>query len=352
MRSMSKRSVTIFDVAREASVSVKTVSRVLNDEPRVRTDTRTTVLAAVKRLKYQRNAYARGLRADNTNIYGLIYADASGGYHSDVLAGVLTKCKAEGCHLIVELIEGQNQVQQMEKFVAQVRLDGAVVMAPLCDDTRLLAILAEYNIPVVRISPRQGYSGELTVAIDDEQAAIDIVDHLVALGHRRIGFVQGTPDMAASEQRLAGYRKALHRHDIAEDASLIAPGHFDLASGEVAGAALLALPEPPSAIVAANDETAAGVLAAAYQYGLVVPQDLSICGFDDSMVARTVSPPLTTVRQPSRDVGSEAIAILRQYRRDMAGGHPVASIRKIMQHQVIVRGSTSGPRLPNSGTRS
>lgn len=344
MAMMSKRSVTIFDVAREASVSVKTVSRVLNDEPRVRPDTRTAVMAAVKRLKYQRNAYARGLRADNTNIYGLIYADASGGYHSDVLAGVLRKCKAEGCHVIVELIEGQSQVHQIETFVAQVRLDGAVLMAPLCDDPRLVAILAEYNIPVVRVSPRQEFPGELSVAINDVQAATDIVDHLVALGHRRIGFVEGTPDMAASEQRLAGYRAALRHYGLVEDAALIVPGHFDMESGEAAATTLLALPDRPTAIIAANDETAAGVLAIAYQRGLGVPGDLSICGFDDSMAARTVSPALTTVRQPSRDVGSEAIAILMQYRRDMAEGRPVASVRKIMQHQVIVRGSTAAPR--------
>lgn len=342
MRLVSRPSVTIFDVAREAGVSVKTVSRVLNDEPRVRAATRTAVLAAASSLKYQRNAYARGLRAENSNIYGLIYADATGGYHADLLQGILTRCKAEGFHLIVKLLDGGELVQNLERFLAQVRLDGAVITAPLSDDPALLKVLASYGVPTVRVAPRETMPGELTVGIDDMHAAMEIVDHVVALGHRRIGFVEGTPGLAATVQRARGYRAALERHGIDFDAALVRPGHFDIASGEAAGMELLALPDPPTAIIASNDETAAGVLAAASSVGVRVPDQLSVCGFDDSMIARIILPRLTTVRQPTRELGSEAIAILAQHRRELAEGRPVASVRKIMQHEVIVRGST-GP---------
>jgi len=343
MLMMSRRSATILDVAREAAVSPKTVSRVLNDEPRVKADTRTAVLDAVKRLRYERNSYARGLRAGNSNVYGMIYADSTGGYHMDVLHGVLRKCKEEGFHLIVELLEGRDIVRQLEKFVTQVRLDGAVLMAPLSDDIRLTGVLNDYAVPVIRIAPRTVRPGDLTVGIDDEQAAADIVTHLIDLGHRRIGFIEGTPNMAASEQRLAGYRRALGEHGLDFNPALVQPGQFSFASGEAGGHALLSTDCPPTAIIASNDETAAGVLSAALSAGLRVPSDVSICGFDDSMVAKTVFPHLTTVRQPSQDIGTEAISILQQFRKDVAAGRSVASIRKVLRHEVIARASTAPP---------
>lgn len=343
---MNRQSVTIFDVAKKAGVSVKTVSRVLNDEPRVRTNTRNVVLAAASDLKYQRNAYARGLRAENSNIYGLIYADATGGYHTDILHGVLTKCKAEGFHLIVELLTDGDIVQKLERFVAQVRLDGVVMTSPLSDNPSLLSVLADYGVATVRVSPRESIGCDLIVGIDDGRAAMDIVDYLVGLGHRRIGFVQGTPGLAATEQRYAGYRSALANHGLAHDDALVEPGHFDFETGESAGERLLGLAEPPTAIIASNDEAAAGVLAAASRAGVGVPDALSVCGFDDSMIARVLVPKLTTVRQPSQQMGSEAIAMLMQHRRELAEGRPLAAVRKTLQHEVVVRGSAAAVRRP------
>ena len=337
---MARRSYTMSDVARDAGLSIKTVSRVLNNEPFVREDTRRAVMASVKKLNFQRNAYARGLRAGSSNIYALFYEDPEGGYHAGILHGVLAECKAAGLHLMVEMLSGPEAARQLETFVAQVRLDGAVLTPPLCDNAALLDILDAFEVPVARLSPATMLSRGLVVGIDDERAAFDLANYLIGRGHRRIGFIEGIPGHVATTRRRRGYAEALALHGIALDETLIHRGHFDFDSGIEAGADLLGLAGRPTAIIAGNDETAAGVMAAAYRLGLRVPDDFSLCGFDDSPIASALSPPLTTIRQPTCQFGIDAIRLMVEHRASVSRG-AYASMRIIMAHELVERDSVA-----------
>ena len=337
---MARRSYTMSDVARDAGLSIKTVSRVLNNEPFVRDDTRRAVMASVKKLNFQRNAYARGLRAGRSNIYALFYQDPEGGYHAGILHGVLAKCKAEGFHLMVEMLSGAETAAQLQTFITQVKLDGAVLTPPLCDSEALLDILDGHEVPVARLSPAVMLSRGLVVGIDDKRAAYDLTRYLIDRGHRRIGFIEGIPGHIATTRRRRGYVEALAERGIAPCDALIHHGHFDFASGIDAGTDLLGLADRPTAIIAGNDETAAGVMAAAYRLGLRAPDDFSLCGFDDSPIASALSPPLTTIRQPTRQFGMDAIRLMMEHRR-AAPGHDYASMRIVMAHELVERHSVA-----------
>ncbi|MGN6374581.1 MAG: LacI family DNA-binding transcriptional regulator [Sphingomonas sp.] len=335
---MARRSATIGDVARDSGLSIKTVSRVLNDEPFVREDTRRTVMESVRKLNYQRNVHARGLRADASNIHALFYEDPRGGYHANILHGVLTRCQAEGLHLMVEMLHPGRAAADLQKFIGQVRLDGAVLTPPLCDDDELLALLDRYEVPVARLSPASALDRGLVVGIDDEQAAFDLTMHLLDKRHRRIGVVGGMSGHGATARRRLGYARALTAAGLGVDEALFHQGRYDFDSGLRAGGDLLRLLNRPTAIIAGNDETAAGIMAAAHRLGLRVPHDLSVCGFDDSPIARSLTPGLTTVRQPVRQMGIEAIRLTMSAR---AAGEPRRTQQLIMPHTLIERESVA-----------
>ena len=174
--------------------------------------------------------------------------------------------------------------------------------------------------------------------MDDAGAADDMTTHLVNPGHRRIGFVVGHPNHMASDQRLFGYRRALDRAGIAFEPELVRPGLFDFDSGAAAADALLALAKPPTAIFASNDDMAAGVLAVAHRRGLAVPDDLSVAGFDDTQLASAVWPPLTTIRQPTRELAYTAAALL--FERADGVEH------RRLHHELVLRRSTARPHRP------
>ncbi len=340
---MSKRAYTIKEVAEDAGLSVKTVSRVLNNEIYVTDETRRVVMESVKKLGYQRNAYARGLRAEKSNFYGLFYANSMAGYHSEVLHGVLAKCKAEDLHLIVELLKDRKLYDQLEDFVAQFRLDGAVLLPPHCDDQKILRIFARHNVPVVRVAPMYNHDTALSVGIDDEKAGYDITRYLLTLGHRRIGFIEGIPDHAATPQRRKGARRALAEFGLDINDELVRSGRFDFDSGLAGTLELMALDIPPTAIVASNDFAAAGVIAAATRLGVAVPAKLSVTGFDDSPISGFVTPAITTVRQPVRELGMEAINIVMEFRKGIK--KKASTIRKVLAHDLIERASTAAPEF-------
>jgi LacI family transcriptional regulator len=174
--------------------------------------------------------------------------------------------------------------------------------------------------------------------MDDVQAADDMTTHLINLGHRIIGFIMGHPNHMASEQRLFGYRRALDRAGVAFEPTLVRSGEFDYASGAKAAEALLALPRRPTAIFASNDDMAAGVLAVAHKQGLAIPDGLSVCGFDDTALASIVWPPLTTIRQPTRELAFAAASLLFE----KADGVE----HRRLQHELVIRASTARVRLP------
>ena len=313
--------VRIEEVAAAAGVSMKTVSRVLNRELNVREDTRARVQKAVDKLKYVPHFSARSLAGNKSFLVALLYNNPSANYLMEVMAGVLDACAAEQYNMLLCPLEpdGPRVVSEVEALIGRSQPDGLVLTPPITDSALLLRRLAELEIPYASVSPKQQRKC-IGVAMDETQAAFDIVAHLVSLGHRRIGHIVGHTAHGASGWRLTGYKQGLERAGLKYDPALVVPGEFSFESGARGAEALLALRKPPTAIFAANDDMAAGVIHAALERGLRVPDDLSVCGFDDTPVSRQIFPSLTTVHQPTHEMGRLAtLELLASIQRRDAG---------------------------------
>ena len=332
---------TIIDVARQAGVSIKTVSRVMNKEPTVHADTRARVQEAVAALNYRPQLSARSLAGAKSFLIGLLYYDPSAAFVAGVQRGATLGCREAGRHLVVESLQenGVDVQAQIESMLAALRPDGMILTPPLCDNPLILDTLRASRTPCVLISPAGEGHGMARVRMDDALAAEELTNLLVSLGHRAIAFIEG--DQSASERRRQGYERALKAHGIALDPALVMPGTFMFESGVAAAQKLLALPRPPTAIFAANDDMALGALTAAQRLGIAVPGDLAIVGFDDSRAATLVWPELTTVRQPLAEMAMAAVDLLLSGEARLDAGHP-APVR-VLPHEVIVRGSTAAP---------
>jgi LacI family transcriptional regulator len=318
---MVKKRVTINDVADLAGVSIKTVSRVLNQEPNVRPKTAERVQEAARSLSYRPNLSARRLAANRSFVIGLLYDNPQSDYVTEFQYGSLSVCRQQGYHLLIHPCgaEAQDLVEEVLDLHRQVMVDGFIVLQPVSDQEGLIEALLAANICHVRISQRR-LEGAPLVSVDDQLAATKMTEHLIQLGHRRIGFIIGRPDQSSSHDRLAGYRSALAAAGIAEDANLVEQGLYNFESGYAAARRLLVLNPPPTAIFASNDHMAMGVLTAAHEKGLEIPDQLSVAGFDDTPMARYAWPPLTTVRQPITQVARLSTELLvKRLRGDMTG---------------------------------
>lgn len=317
-----------------AGVSIKTVSRVLNKERYVRADTREKVEAAVKALKFSPSLAARSLAGKRSFQIALIYDNHSPFYIHQIQEGVWAQCREQGVRMLAQPADvgSPTLAAEVGGLIDETHVDGIILSSPVTDAPEVLAELERRGIPFVRISPGTNHAMTSSVFMDDVQAADDMTTHLINEGHRRIGFVRGHPNHMASDQRLFGYRRALDRAGIAYEPDLVRPGQFDFASGAAAAETLLNLADAPTAIFASNDDMAAGVLAVAHRRDIAVPAALSVAGFDDTELASAVWPPLTTIRQPTRDLAYSAAALLFS---DEDG-----VIHRRLQHELIVRGST------------
>lgn len=309
---MSDIRANIRDVAKLAGVAVKTVSRVLNNHPYVSAATKAKVDVAMAELSFRPSMAARILAGTKSGQVALIYDNHSPYYMHQIMQGCWDRCHAEGLRLIAQPVDvAEADIgEQVRGMVRETAVDGVILSSPVTDCAPVLAALEALNIPFVRISPGTNHALTSSVFMDDTQAADDMTTHLINLGHRRIGFIIGHPNHLASAERLAGYQRALGRAGIAPDPTLIAKGEFDFESGVAATEAFLLLPHPPSAIFASNDDMASGVLAVAHRKGIAIPDSLSVAGFDDTTLARVVWPPLTTIRQPVRDLAFTATDLL------------------------------------------
>ncbi len=338
-------SVTITDVARRAGVSMKTVSRVMNAEPHVREEVREKVLRIARELRYRPKISARSLAGARSYQVGFVLSYASP-YVLHAQLGALRACHQRGFHLVVEQIEAASPdlAAEMEALTNGLAVDGMILLPTVCDNQVVLEALDRAGIPYVRVAPATDPDRGASIEVDDEGAAGIITDHLLDLGHRRIGLVQGPPGHVASVRRLEGYRKALAARGIEPLPDLLQEGAFFYASGLAAAERLLVLPEPPTAIFASNDEMALAVMAKAQSKGLNIPRDLSVAGFDDIASAGMVWPGLTTMRQPMADMAAAAAEII------IAGagkGAPPASARAPpFDCELVIRESTAPPRGP------
>ena len=220
-------------------------------------------------------------------------------------------------------------------------IDGVVLTPPLCEAEPVLDVFAQAGIPIVLLATSRSPGGQMTVAIDDRRAAFEMTTYLVALGHQRIGFIAGDPNISASALREQGYRDALDAAGVAIDPALEVEGRYTYRSGLEAAARLLELPDRPTAIFASNDDMAAGAVAAAHRFHLDVPADLTVCGFDDTVLATATWPELTTIHQPIADMSRAAVELLvNVIRRPLAGG-PAAS--RVLEFTLIRRQSDAAP---------
>lgn len=301
---------TIVDVAQSAGVSIKTVSRVINNEVSVRQSTRAKVVEAIEQLGYKRNLFARSLRADKSFAFGLLYENPQGDYSADILHGALSACQERGYHLVVEIVSDNDLSSQVERFLATTKVDGVFLTPPVCDDPGVLSVLERTATPFVRISPLNPAAGEPYVAINDFEAAREITNYLLSLGHMRIGHIAGPANHHSARERHRGYQTALEEAGIVYDDGLVLPGNFNFDSGKKAAGTFFALDEPPTAIFASNDQMAAGVLARAHELKIQIPDEYSLVGFDGGTISEVVWPRLTTINQSVRGLGVDAIRLL------------------------------------------
>jgi LacI family transcriptional regulator len=335
--------VTIADVARTAGVSAMTVSRVMRGDRNVTEPTRLSVLKAIRALNYVPNLAARTLAgADHLRI-GVIYGNPSAAYLSEFLVGVLDETAGRGVALNLVKCEAPEEDAEraaVERLV-QSGVTGVVLPPPLGEASFVVEALRRAHIATVAVATGGAASEVSSIRIDDRAAAAEMTRHLIGLGHRRIGFITGHPNQTASHERLAGFQRVIERSRGAE--AIVAQGYFTFASGLDAAESLFAGRPRPTAIFASNDDMAAATISVAHRRGLDVPRDLTVVGFDDTPLALTLWPPLTTVRQPVSEMAAAAVDLLIREIGAGRAGAPLPPVDQVMAHTLIVRQSSDRP---------
>jgi LacI family transcriptional regulator len=258
-----------------------------------------------------------------------------------IQGGALQRCQEERYKVLFHGCDYRNRKLGSEiiSLARQLHLEGLILTPPLSGIRRLVRELQASGLPLAQVAPPKNETGALNVLIDDVSAARTLTEHVLGLGHRRIGFIQGHPDHDAAAKRYTGYKDALRTARIALDPTLVMPGLFSFESGKAAALKLLMAADRPTAIIASNDDMAAGVMAVAHELGLRLPHDLSVCGFDDTPAARIVWPQLTTMHQPIVDMAYSATDLLLMKIR--TGVTPPDPVRHCFT--LVLRKSTAAP---------
>jgi LacI family transcriptional regulator, galactose operon repressor len=330
----------IFDVARKAGVSIKTVSLVMNGHANVSVQTRARVLSAAEELNYRPNHSARSLAGARSYLIGLLHDNPVPSYVTAVQMGAVSYCRRAGYHLMAEPIDAT--LKEPERHVAQLlstlRPDGLILTPLVTDNMAVVARIEAEGTPYVRIAPGSDTTRSAYVHMDEVAAAAAMTRYLIGLGHRRIGFVKGEPRHGAAHLRYQGFADTMRAAGLSVSEDLLAQGDFSFRSGFAAAEALLARRPRPTAIFCCNDEMALGVLSVAHRSGVAAPGELSIAGFDDAPSASVVWPQLTTIRQPIFEMAAAAAEIL------IAGGllDNDAPVSRKLEFSLIEREST-GP---------
>ncbi|HYJ35066.1 MAG TPA: LacI family DNA-binding transcriptional regulator [Rhizomicrobium sp.] len=336
----SGRVITIHDVAQHAGVSPMTVSRVINGESNVREETRARVAASVAALRYLPNQAARSLASADATHIGILYANPSANYLSEFLLGSLEQSSLSGCQLVIEKCEGaESEVEAIRRLVKG-GIDGVVLPPPLCDSEESLKAVREAGISAVLVASGKPAPDMSAISINNFEAARAMTRHLLELGHRRIGFINGHPNQTATGQRFHGYVEAMTEAGLSVDADQVAQGYFTYRSGLEAAEKLLDSGRP-TAIFASNDDMAAATMAVAHRRGLDVPSDLAVTGFDDTPLAATVWPALTTIHQPIAEMAREAVRLLVEQIRSRRGGSEPQVMHKMLKFTLVKRESSA-----------
>jgi len=310
-RKSSASGDAINDIARETGVSIATVSRVLNGRPDVASATRSKVLAYIRQRDYVSNRIARASAQDRTGLVGVMAPKITGGYFSEILAGVAEALDERELRPIICATRHEREREDtlIGRFAGGAA-DALILIRPAAPPAKLAALYHQ-RYPFVVVDPTHSVEDPIPVVASANRAgALRATEHLLGLGHRRIGVITGRPGEVATRDRLEGYTYALTKRGIPSDPGLVRVDDFEFAGGYRAAIDLLALPDRPTAIFAFNDAMAAGVIRAAREKGLTLPEDLSIVGFDDAETAAYATPALTSVRQPLQDMGRVAVEML------------------------------------------
>jgi LacI family transcriptional regulator len=340
------KAVTIRDVAREAGVSVTTVSRVLNGKDDISADTIKKVLAVVQDLGYASSLAARGMRSHRTNVIGLIMPNVALYYSQEILRGVNQAIAELDTDLIIYtsgVVDKEHIAQHERSYVALLNggiTDGAIVVTPTA--TRFTT-----HAPLVIIDPNNDAPDHPSIIATNREGALAAMNYLTGLGHRRIGHITGNMEQAISHQRLQGYKDGLAAADIPLHEDWIAIGDYTAETAVVCTRKLLSLPDRPTAIFAANDLSAMGVYQVAEEFGLQIPADLSVIGFDNLHEAAYLNPPLTTIDQFIEKMGAMATQMLAK----LVKGEPLAinpagesNVYTIPTRLVIRKSCAAAPR--------
>jgi len=341
---VTKRNSTIDDVAKAAGVARVTVSRVLNNEQNVRPETRERVQRAVEALGYSVNQQARALASGVGRQIMLIHAhnperEPNSYYHAGLELGALRACSSLGFDLVTRAIDpdGESPAQLIASILEHERPLGIIISPPMADDLELIASARRAGVRMVAISAGDEARAIVSaVGIDERQAGRAIGEHLVALGHTRIGFIKGPLEHRSAAQRYDGFLDVLRSAGL-DDEPWTTTGDFTFKSGVEGAEQLLQERLPVTALACANDDMAAGAMLALHRAGLEIPAAMSVTGFDDTPMSEIIWPPLTTVQQPIKYFGERAVQLLVD---SQSGAKPryVA-----VEHQLIIRESTGAP---------
>lgn len=341
---MTKRNSTIDDVAKVAGVARVTVSRVLNNGSNVRPETRDRVLRAVRMLRYSVNQQARALASGSSRQIMLIHAhspelEPNSYYNSGLELGALRGCSSLGFDLVTRAVDphDENRFRLFASIVKRERPAGLILSPPLSDDIKFIETARRAGVQVVAVSAGEDTRAVvLAVGIDERAGGRAVGRHLTALGHRRIGFIKGPAEHRAAALRYDGFLEALREAGIEED-PWTADGDFTFKSGVEAADELLCNRARVTALACANDDMAAGAMLALHRAGLDIPTAMSVTGFDDTPMSEIVWPPLTTIRQPIKDLAERAVRMLA---RTQSGSHIHYDA---LPFELVARDSTAAP---------
>lgn len=343
-----RQAVTIKHVAADAGVSLQTVSRVINDEPNVREEMRERVQASIDKLGYIPSLAAQRMSGSRSYLILALNdrdrtieawrARQGSDWVDQMLLGGMLKCAEFGYRMVIELVDTHNDhvERELNAVLAALQPDGVILTPPHSDNPLITGLLEQQRVPYARIGSL-GESGGIPLIMGDEAAARHATDRLIALGHRRIGFIAGAEEYRLSQWRLQGWRSAMERAGLATD-GLCAPGDFGYESGLVAARRLLEQVPRPTAIIASSDQMTLAARHVAADLGLAVPGDLSLISFDNTPVTTFTDPPLTAIDQPVAETVSRAVELIINANRK----RPLPDGPTVVAAQLIERGST-GP---------
>jgi LacI family transcriptional regulator len=330
----------MHEVAKHVGVSPMTVSRVISGDANVRAETLQRVQEAIKELGYTPNVAARNLAKAATVHIGLLYNNPSAAYLNELLVGVLEQSSQAGCQIVLEKCGARNERAAIERLLRD-GIGGIILPPPLSDSKVAMAALREARIPFIAVATGRPEVEGLSVRINDFEAAAAMTRYLLSLGHRNIGFIVGAPNQTASLQRQAGFGAALREAGLPVHSEWVKQGSFSYRSGLTAAEQILGAPHRPTAIFASNDDMAAAAIAAAHRARLDVPKDLTIVGFDDTPLATTIWPALTTVRQPVASMARKAVELLLEEIRLRRLGETLEPLLHFMNFTLVKRESSS-----------